>query len=156
MRGKRAPKRKIKPDVKYNNLNIAKFINYIMKNGKKAIAERIVYDAFDIISEKKKDDPIQIFEKAIKNITPVVEVKGRRVGGANYQVPIQVKGTRKFQLASRWIIDAAFSRKGQPMNGRLASELMDAAEGEGSAMKKKQDVQRMAESNRAFAHFARY
>lgn len=156
MRGKRAPKRKIKPDVKYNNLNIAKFINYIMKNGKKAVAEKIVYDAFDIISEKKKDDAIQVFEKAIKNVTPIVEVKGRRVGGANYQVPMQVKGTRKFQLASRWIIEAAVARKGQPMKGRLASEIIDAADGEGAAMKKKQDVQRMAESNRAFAHFARY
>ncbi len=156
MRGKKAPKRKIKSDVKYNNANIAKFINYIMKSGKKTVAEKIIYNAFDIISEKKKDDALQIFDKAIKNVTPIVEVKGRRVGGANYQVPMQVKGTRKFQLASRWIIEAATSRKGKPMSEKLALELMDAASGEGSAIKKKQDVQRMAESNRAFAHFARY
>ncbi len=156
MRGKRAPKRKIKPDVKYGNANVAKFINYIMNNGKKTVAENIVYGSFEVISEKTKDDALQVFEKAIKNVTPVVEVKGRRVGGANYQVPMMVKGTRKFQLASRWLIAAAKARKGVPMKDKLAYELMDAAGGEGAAMKKKEDVQRMAESNKAFAHFARY
>ncbi|MBT4277776.1 30S ribosomal protein S7 [Candidatus Falkowbacteria bacterium] len=156
MRGKKAPKRKIKPDAKFNNLNIAKFINYIMDAGKKSTAEAIVYNAFDIISEKTKDDPVVIFDRAVKNITPSLEVKGKRVGGANYQVPMMVKGTRKFQLASRWIIAAAKARKGKPMQEKLAFELMDAAKGEGAAMKKKEDVRRMAEANRAFAHFARY
>ncbi|MEA2088787.1 MAG: 30S ribosomal protein S7 [Patescibacteria group bacterium] len=156
MRGKQAVKRKIKPDAKFNNLNVAKFINYLMERGKKTIAQEIIYDAFDIIEKKVQKDPLAVFERAIKNVTPVLEVKGRRVGGANYQVPIMVKGTRKFQLASRWIITAAKSRKGRPMKEKLAFELMDAAKEEGLAIKKKQDVQRMAESNRAFAHFARY
>ena len=156
MRGKQAPKRKIKPDAKFNNLNVAKFINYLMERGKKTIAQEIIYNAFDIIEKKAKKDPLAVFEQAIKNVTPILEVKGRRVGGANYQVPIMVKGTRKFQLASRWIITAAKAQKGKPMREKLAFELMDAAKEEGSAIKKKQDVQRMAESNRAFAHFARY
>jgi small subunit ribosomal protein S7 len=156
MRGKRAPKRKIKPDAKYNNVNVTKFINYIMQCGKKTVAEGIVYNSFEVISEKTKEDALLIFEKALKNVTPSVEVKGKRVGGANYQVPMLVKGTRKFQLASRWIIAAAKARKGIPMKDKLAFELMDAAQGEGAAMKKKEDVQRMAESNKAFAHFARY
>ncbi len=156
MRGKRAPKRKIKPDIKYNNVNVAKFINYIMRRGKKTVAQKIVYGAFDIITQKTKKDPLAVFEQAIKNVTPAVEVKGRRVGGANYQVPIPVKGTRKFQLASRWVIEAAKARKGKPMREKLALELIDAAQEEGAAIKKKQDVERMAEANRAFAHFARY
>ncbi|NCF75093.1 MAG: 30S ribosomal protein S7 [Xanthomonadaceae bacterium] len=156
MRGKRAIKRKIKSDVKFNNLNVAKFINYLMERGKKTVAQKIIYESFDIIEKKTKKNPLTIFEQAIRNVTPILEVKGRRVGGANYQVPIMVKGTRKFQLASRWIITAAKARKGKPMREKLAFELMDAAKEEGSAIKKKQDVQRMAESNRAFAHFARY
>ncbi len=156
MRGKQAPKRKIKPDTKFNNVNIAKFINYIMERGKKTVAEKIVYGSFEIISQKTKNDPLEIFEKAIKNVTPFVEVKGRRVGGANYQVPMLVKGTRKFQLASRWIIEAAKNRKGVPMKEKLALELIDASNEEGAAIKKKEDVQRMAEANKAFAHFARY
>ena len=156
MRGKKAIKKKIKPDLKFNNANAAKFINYIMEGGKKNIARNIFYDSLDIISEKTKDDALSIFEKAVKNVTPVMEIKGRRVGGANYQVPIMVKGTRKFQLASRWILTAAKSHKGKPMREKLAMELIDAANNEGAAIKKKQDVQKMAESNRAFAHFARY
>lgn len=156
MRGKKAPKRKIKPDVKYGNIAIAKFINYIMDDGKKTIAEKIVYGALSIVSEKTKDDAVSIFDQAMKNTTPAIEVKGRRVGGANYQVPTPVKGSRKFQLASRWIIAAAKARKGKPMSEKLALEFMDAAKEEGSAVKKKQDVQRMAEANKAFAHFARY
>ncbi len=156
MRGKRAPKRKIKPDIKYNNVNVAKFINYIMKKGKKSVAEKILYSSFEIIQEKTKKDPLEIFEQAIKNVTPILEVKGRRVGGANYQVPVPVKGTRKFQLASRWILEAARSRKGIPMREKLALELIDAYNNEGNAIKKKQDVQRMAEANKAFSHFARF
>jgi len=156
MRGKRAPKRKIKPDIKYNNVNVAKFINYIMKKGKKSVAEKILYSSFEIIQEKTKKDPLEVFEQAIKNVTPILEVKGRRVGGANYQVPVPVKGTRKFQLASRWILEAARSRKGIPMREKLALELIDAYNNEGNAIKKKQDVQRMAEANKAFSHFARF
>ncbi len=156
MRGKRAPKRKIKPDIKYNNVNVAKFINYIMKKGKKSVAEKILYSSFEIIQEKTKKDPLEVFEQAIKNVTPILEVKGRRVGGANYQVPVPVKGTRKFQLASRWILEAARSRKGIPMQEKLALELIDAYNNEGNAIKKKQDVQRMAEANKAFSHFARF
>lgn len=155
MRGKKAPKRKIKPDIKHGNLNIAKFINYVMKGGKKTTAERVVYNSLELIAEKTKEDAVALFELAIKNVTPSVEVKGRRVGGANYQVPTQVKGTRKFQLASRWILAAANASKGKPLHQKLANELMEAAKGEGAAMKKKQDVQRMAESNKAFAHFSR-
>lgn len=155
MRGKKAPKRKIKPDIKHGNLNIAKFINYVMKGGKKTTAERVVYNSLELIAEKTKEDAVALFELAIKNVTPSVEVKGRRVGGANYQVPTQVKGTRKFQLASRWILAAANASKGKPLHQKLANELMEAAKGEGAAMKKKLDVQRMAESNKAFAHFSR-
>ena len=156
MRNKKAPKRKILPDARYSNVSIAKFINYVMKQGKKTVAQRIVYDAFEIINKKTKEDPMKIFELALKNTTPLLEVKGRRVGGANYQVPIQVRGDRKQTLAFRWIITAAKNRKGKPMREKLADELMAASENEGNAIKKKQDVQRMAEANRAFAHFARF
>ena len=155
MRGKRAPKRKIDPDIKYGNLQVAKFINYLMRRGKKATAQKIVYDAFDIIKDKTKKEPIDVFELAIKNVAPNLEVKGRRIGGANYQIPVQVKAERRFILASRWIIQAAKDRKGKPMGYKLAQELMDASNKEGSAMKKRENVQKMAEANRAFAHFAR-
>lgn len=155
MRGKQAPKRTIKPDPRYNNLHIAKFIRYIMQRGKLSIAERIVYGAFSIIEEKAKRDPLEVFDTAMKNVTPSVEVKSRRVGGANYQMPIEVRGGRKFALASRWILTAAKAKKGRPMAERLADELLAASRGEGDAIKKREDVQRMAEANRAFAHFAR-
>ena len=155
MRGKQAPKRKIKPDPKFNNVMLAKFINYIMNDGKKSIAQKIVYGAFDFVSEKTKQDPMDVFDLAIKNVGPNVEVKGRRIGGANYQVPVVVSGDRKLQLANRWIIEASRKKKGKPMHLKLAEELMDAANGEGDAMKKKQDVHKMAEANKAFAHFAR-
>lgn len=154
MRGKQAPKRKMQPDIKYNNTTITKFINYIMENGDKSIAQQIVYDAFDIIEKKTKKSGFDVFTKAIKNVSPTLEVKARRIGGANYQVPIEVKGDRRFNLACRWIITAAKNRKGKPMRERLALELMDASDNQGEAMKKRQDVHRMAESNRAFAHFA--
>ncbi len=154
MRGKRAPKRKVAPDPVYNSTTVAKFINYIMLNGKKTIAQGIVYDAFDIVEKKTGEKGLDMFDKAMRNVSPTVEVKARRIGGANYQVPIEVKGDRRFTLASRWMITAARARKGKPMRERLALEIMDAVEGQGEAVKKKQDVHRMAESNRAFAHFA--
>ena len=156
MRGKKkAPKRKIKPDIKYSNVQVAKFINYLMRRGKKTTAQSVLYDAFDIISQKTEKDPLEVFETAMKNISPQLEVRSKRVGGANYQIPFPVKGERKFALASRWIIGAAKDRKGKKMAEKLSEELMSAAKNEGTAIKKKEDVQRMAEANRAFAHFAR-
>ena len=154
MRGKQAPKRDIAPDPVYNSTTIGKFINYIMLDGKKSTAQTVVYDAFKIVEEKTGEKGLDVFDKAMRNVTPTVEVKARRIGGANYQVPIEVKGARRFTLASRWLIAAARARKGRPMRERLAFEIMDAAEGNGDAVKKREDVHRMAESNRAFAHFA--
>ncbi|PIS42278.1 MAG: 30S ribosomal protein S7 [Candidatus Kerfeldbacteria bacterium CG08_land_8_20_14_0_20_40_16] len=154
MRGKKAPKRKIQPDFKYSSIIIAKFINHIMRRGKKSTAERIVYGALDTIKEKIKKDPLDVFDQAIKNVSPVVEVKARRIGGANYQIPVEVKGERRTTLAMRWIIKAAKEKKGKPMQEKLAQELTDAANQQGAAIKKKEDVHRMAEANRAFAHFA--
>ena len=155
MRGKQAPKRTIKPDDKYSNENVAKFINYIMQDGKKTIAKKIVYDAMDIMATKTKKDALQVFTQAIKNISPTVEIRGRRVGGANYQVPVAVRPVRSFTLACRWIINAAEAKKGKGMAKRLADELIAASNNEGTAIKKKQDTYRMAEANRAFAHFGR-
>ncbi|MDP3899519.1 MAG: 30S ribosomal protein S7 [bacterium] len=155
MRGKQAPKRPITPDSKYGDLDIAKFINYIMKRGKKNTAQNIVYGCLDIIKEKTKQDPRHVFNKAIKQVSPLLEVRGKRVGGANYQVPFQVRSERRFTLACRWIIEAAKVHKGRSMQEKLSAEIMDAANGEGAAVKKRQDVHRMAESNKAFAHFAR-
>lgn len=155
MRGKKAPRRKIANDSKYNSALIGKFVNYVMYDGKKRTAERVVYDAFNVIEEKTKKPAIEIFDEAIKNVSPVLEVKSKRVGGANYQVPLQVRAERRVQLAFRWILAAARAKSGKPMAERLADELMLAAQNEGDAMKKKADVQRMAEANRAFAHFAR-
>lgn len=155
MRGKKAPRRQLTPDPKFGNVQVAKLINYIMLDGKKSTAQRVVYDAFDIMKEKSQQEPMEVFEKALKNVMPSLEVKSRRVGGANYQVPMSVRGERRIVLAYRWIIAAARSKKGRPMAERLAGELIDAANGEGDAVKKRQDVQRMAEANRAFAHFAR-
>lgn len=156
MRGKnKTPKRKIKPDIKFSNLTVAKFTNYIMKKGKKSVAQKVVYDCFDIIAEKTKKDPVEVFNEAIKNVGPQLEIRSKRVGGANFQVPFPVKGDRKFALACRWILGAAKDKKGRRMAEKLAEELMAAANNEGTAIKKKEDVQRMAEANRAFAHFAR-
>ncbi|MCH7492862.1 30S ribosomal protein S7 [Patescibacteria group bacterium] len=155
MRGKRAPKRKIDADPVYDNLVVAKFINLLMERGKKVTAQKILYGALDIIKDKTKQEPITVFEQAIKNVSPILEVKSRRIGGANYQIPIEVKGDRKLTLALRWIIGASKKRKGKPMREKLAQELMDAASKQGEAMKKREDVHRMAEANRAFAHFAR-
>lgn len=155
MRGKKqAPKRVIAPDPRYQSLVVAKFINKVMERGKKTVAQKIVYGAFDEISKKDKQDPQIVFETALKNVAPQVEVKSRRVGGANYQVPIEVRGDRRQALAIRWLIEAAQGKKGRPMHLKLAEELMLAAKNEGDAIKKKLDVHRMAEANRAFAHFA--
>ena len=142
------------PDPLYNNVIVSKFINQIMKNGKKTIARKIVYGAFDIIAEKTKKEPVEIFETALENVGPKIEVKSKRVGGATYQVPIEVRGDRKLALSIRWIILGAKSKKGSPMKERLATELMDAANNTGWAIKKKTDTHRMAEANRAFAHFS--
>jgi small subunit ribosomal protein S7 len=155
MRGKTNFKRVIKADPKYDSLVIAKLINKIMDNGKKSVAQKIVYMAFDIISKKTKRDPLDVFDQAVKNVAPDVEVKSRRVGGANYQVPTYVSDDRKLTLAFRWLLEAAKNKAGKPMCEKLAIELMDAAENQGGAIKKKQDVYKMAQANRAFAHFAR-
>ncbi|MBD3248166.1 30S ribosomal protein S7 [Candidatus Falkowbacteria bacterium] len=155
MRGKQAPKRKIEGDVKYGDQNIAKLINYIMNDGKKAVAQSVIYDAFEILKKETKQDPRHIFNKAIKKVAPLVEIRGRRVGGANFQVPCQVRGSRRFILACRWIIDAAKTKKGTTMANKLAQEILDASNGEGTSIKKREDVHRMAEANKAFAHFAR-
>ena len=157
MRGKKqAPKRKIIPDPKYNRLDVAKFINYVMKGGKKSIAQKIVYNSFDIISEKAKKDPLEVFEAAITNVSPMIEVRGRRIGGANYQIPMPVRIERRQTLAFRWILDAVHNKKGRATEKKLADELIEAAQNAGAAVKKKEDVHRMAEANRAFAHFARF
>ncbi len=155
MRGKKAQKRDITPDPKYGSATVAKLINYIMLDGKKSIARTIVYDAFEIMAAKTKEEAIEVFEKALKNVMPSLEVKSKRVGGANYQVPMPVRGDRRYVLTFRWIITAARLKKGRRMAEKLADELCAAANGEGDAVKKKLDVQRMAEANRAFAHFAR-
>jgi len=155
MRGKKpAPKRAIEPDPKYQSVTIAKFINKIMERGKKTVARKIVYKAFDEVQAKTKQDPRDVFDLALKNVAPQVEVKSRRVGGANYQVPVEVRGDRRQALAMRWLIEAARSKKGRPMHQKLAEEFVLASKNEGDAIKKKQDVHRMAEANRAFAHFA--
>jgi len=144
----------ILPDEIYNDLKVTKFINYVMRKGKKSVARAIVYRAFQIIKDKTKKNPLEIFELALKNTGPLLEVKSKRIGGATYQVPIEVKKTRRTFLAMRWIIAAAKSKKGKPMEEKLATELIEAANNRGAAVKKKEGVHRMAEANRAFAHFA--
>lgn len=146
----------VNPDYKYNSIKIAKFINYIMERGKKTVANKLVYGAFDNIEREMKTDPKAVFEQALKNVSPMVEVKGRRVGGANYQVPMEVAEPRKTALGMKWIIDAARAKKGKPMAQKLASELMEAFNKTGAAIKKREDVHKMAEANKAFAHFARF
>jgi small subunit ribosomal protein S7 len=153
MRRRRPEKRTILPDTKYDDLSVAKFINYIMDSGKKGVAEKIFYGAMDIIQSKTKTDGLKIFKKGIENASPSVEVKSRRIGGATYQVPIEVPRKRGFYLASLWIIKASNNSSGKPMADKLASELIAAANGDGNAMKKKEDTHRMADANKAFAHF---
>jgi len=152
-RRREVPKRIILPDPKFGSEKLAKFINMVMKSGKKAVAERILYDALDTITEKKGGDPLEVLDQALENVAPLVEVKSRRVGGATYQVPIEVRATRRQALAMRWLVDAARSRGEKSMNLKLAGELMDAAEQRGSAVKKREDTHRMAEANKAFAHY---
>ena len=154
MRRKTKFKKYIIPDERYNNPVVSKLVNYVMRNGKKSVAQKVVYTSFDIIKEKTKANPIEIFDRAMKNITPSIEVKSRRVGGANYQVPQPVRSERKVQLAFRWLLLSAKSKKGKPMAEKLAEELMLASNNEGSAIRKKLDTHRMAEANRAFAHFS--
>ncbi|MFL3004757.1 MAG: 30S ribosomal protein S7 [Candidatus Neomarinimicrobiota bacterium] len=153
MRRRRPEKREILPDPVYSNLLVAKFVNYIMNDGKKGVAEKIFYGAMDQVKDKTKTEGLKIFEKAVENASPSVEVKSRRVGGATYQVPIEVPKGRRFYLASQWIISAASNRSGRPMAEKLAIELIAAANGDGGAIKKKDDTHRMAEANKAFAHF---
>ena len=148
--------RKVNPDRKYNSVLVQRLINKVMLDGKKQVAERAVYDAMAIAAKKlKMEDPSQVFEKAIKNVYPSLEVKSRRVGGANYQIPFPVQGHRQQHLAFMWFVQAARARKGMPMSERLAAEMVDAVNQTGAAYKKKEDTHRMAEANRAFAHFAR-
>ena len=146
-------KREILPDPKFNNQVVAKFINHVMVSGKKAVAESIVYGALDRVQARDNADPIEVFEKALDAIAPMVEVKSRRVGGATYQVPVEVRPSRRQALAMRWLVDSARSRSEKSMAARLAGEFMDAAEGRGSAVKKREDTHRMAEANKAFAHY---
>ena len=151
---RRSPeKRKVLPDPKYNDVVLAKFMNNLMKDGKKSVAEKIVYGAFDHITKNTKEDPLEVFMKALEEVSPVVEVKSRRVGGANYQVPVEIRPSRRQALAMRWIVEAARNRKEKSMPARLAAELKEAKDGKGSAVKKKEDMHRMAEANKAFAHF---
>ena len=152
----RAPSRDILADPKYDSKLISRFVGKLMLDGKRTLAERIIYDALEIAQEKTKQDPKELFENAIKNVSPAVEVKARRVGGSTYQVPIEVQPRRRTMLAIRWIIEAARKKQGSSMAKRVADELVAAANGEGDAMKKREDVHKMAEANRAFAHFARY
>ncbi len=147
-------KRTIEPDLKYNNVRVAKLINYVMLDGKKETARKVVYKAFDLIKEKTGEDPVMVFETAIKNVEPSVEVRSRRVGGANYQVPMEVRPERRLQLALRWIVLFSRKKKGMPMHERLASEIIAAYNNEGEAVKKKEDTHKMAEANKAFAHLA--
>ena len=155
MRRRRPERREILPDPVYNDLEVAKFVNYIMERGKKGVAEKLFYDAMDVIKAKTKTEGLKIFQEAIKNVSPLVEVKSRRIGGATYQVPIEVPKNRQFYLSSHWIINSAVGRGGKPMAERLATELIAAANNEGGAIKKKDDTHRMAEANRAFAHFGK-
>ncbi len=146
-------KREVAPDPKYKSVLAAKFINSLMKKGKKSIAQTILYDAFDIIKERTKQDPLELFKKAIENVKPMVEVKSRRVGGSTYQVPTEVRPSRSQALSIRWIITYARARGEKTMAAKLAGELMDAANNRGAAVKKKEDTHRMAEANKAFAHY---
>ncbi len=154
MRRRRPEKRKISKDPIYNDLIVAKFVNYIMKDGKKSIAEKIFYSSLDIIKEKLKvDQPVDVFKKALDNVGPILEVKSKRIGGATYQVPMEVSRDRRMALAMRWILIYSRTRKGKNMAGKLAAELIAASNKEGSSIKKREDTHKMAEANKAFAHF---
>jgi small subunit ribosomal protein S7 len=152
-RRREVPKREILPDPKFGSVDLSKFMNVVMESGKKAIAERIIYGALEQIEKKANKDPLEIFMVAINNVKPMVEVKSRRVGGANYQVPVEVRPVRRMALAMRWLKDSARKRGEKSMSARLANELLEASEGRGGAMKKRDEVHRMAEANKAFSHF---
>ena len=152
-RRRRAEKRRVIPDPKHHNVELAQFINKMMMNGKKTVAQRIVYDALQLASEEVRRPEVEVFEQAIRNTMPMVEVKSRRVGGATYQVPTEVRPERRLALSMRWIIQSARSRRGRPMAQRLSAELAEAARGQGAAVKRREDLYRMAEANRAFAHY---
>jgi small subunit ribosomal protein S7 len=152
-RRREVPKREILPDPKFANLDLAKFMNVLMTSGKKSVAESIVYGALEMIKTKSGKDPLEVFSMAVQNVKPVVEVKSRRVGGANYQVPVEVRPVRRMALSMRWIREAAQKRGEKSMMQRLAGELAEAAEGRGGAMKKREEVHRMAEANKAFSHY---
>ncbi|MCM8761667.1 MAG: 30S ribosomal protein S7 [Candidatus Omnitrophica bacterium] len=153
MRRRRAEKREVIPDPKYKNVMVARFINTIMAQGKKSIAEKIVYKSFDILAQKTGKPPVEVFQKALDNTRPLLEIKPRRIGGATYQVPIDVKSERGIAIAMRWIRNFARAKKGKPMEVKLADELLDAYNGQGSAVKKRDDTHKMAEANKAFAHY---
>jgi len=152
-RRREIPKREVLPDPLYNSQLVTKFVNVIMKDGKKTTAERILYEALEAIRTKTSDDPMKVFKRAIENVKPAVEVKSRRVGGSTYQVPVEVRPSRRLALSMRWIINVALSRGEKTMRARLAGELLDASESRGGAIKKKEDTHRMAEANKAFAHY---
>jgi small subunit ribosomal protein S7 len=152
-RRREVPKREVLPDPKYHNQDVAKFVNVLMTRGKKSTAERILYGALSQIATKTGKDPIDVFSQALSNVKPIVEVKSRRVGGANYQVPIEVRAVRRMALAMRWLRDSARKRGEKSMGFRLAGELIDASEGRGGAIKKREEVHRMAEANKAFSHY---
>ena len=149
----RPEKRQVEPDLKYGNIHVSMFVNRLMHDGKKSTAQRVLYDSFDLIEERAKKPAIEVFEQAIQNVTPQIEVKPRRVGGSTYQVPTPVDSRRQLSLAMRWLLTAARSRGGRSMSEKLANELMDAATNQGAAVKRRDDTHRMAEANRAFSHF---
>jgi small subunit ribosomal protein S7 len=145
--------REITPDVRYGNVQVSNFINYVMRNGKKSLATRMVYDAFEMVEERTKRSGLEIFEQAMRNVAPVMEVKPRRVGGATYQIPMEVPSFRRFALASRWILQAARGRSGKSFSEKLAGELLDASNNTGTAIRKREETHKMAEANRAFSHY---
>ena len=153
MRRRSADRRKIDPDVRYNNVKVQTFINHVLKKGKKNVATNLVYSAFDIMAEKTGKDPVELFEQAMQNASPRMEVRPRRIGGATYQIPMEVPTHRQFTLATRWLLEAARARKGQPFDQCLAEELLSAVNNEGLAIRKREEAHRMAKANRAFSHF---
>jgi len=153
MRRRKPEKQEITPDVRYNSVQVQNFINYVLRNGKMSLATRLVYDSFDLIEQRSKRNGLEVFEQAIKNVAPVMEVKPRRVGGATYQIPMEVPPFRRFALASKWILTSARSRSGRNFSDRLAAELMDAANNTGNSIRKREETHKMAEANRAFSHY---
>jgi small subunit ribosomal protein S7 len=152
-RRNRPPKREIAPDIKYNSVLVSRFVNKLMTSGKKSTAQRVFYDALDLVEQRAKRPGLEVFEQAVRNATPILEVKPRRVGGATYQVPVEVRPERKVSLAIRWLVDSTRRRPGKRMSEKLANELLDAANNTGATVKKREDTHKMAEANRAFAHY---